>query len=104
MIVAAAFLVAGAACSLALIIRELRKAPEGYEGEQGFCIVRNRALKYGVPYSTSARSIRSSLHWAMHRTLRLEAIRARLSFFGKRVPHAVSEFSATLRRGAGSFR
>ena len=35
MIVAAAFLLAGAG-SLALIARELRKAPEGYEEDDGF--------------------------------------------------------------------
>jgi hypothetical protein len=35
MIVAAAFLLAGAG-SLALIARELRKAPEGYEDDHGF--------------------------------------------------------------------
>ncbi len=35
MIVAAAFLLAGAG-SLALIARELRKAPEGYEDDNGF--------------------------------------------------------------------
>jgi hypothetical protein len=35
MIVAAALLLAGAG-SLALIARELRKAPEGYEDDQGF--------------------------------------------------------------------
>jgi hypothetical protein len=49
MIVAAGFLVAGVGCSLALIIRELRKAPEGYEDEHGFHTVRNGAVKYGVP-------------------------------------------------------
>jgi len=36
MIVAAGFFAAGVGCSLALIIRELRKAPEGYEDEHGF--------------------------------------------------------------------
>ena len=35
MIVAAAFLLAGAG-SLTLIARELRKAPEGYEDDHGF--------------------------------------------------------------------
>jgi len=36
MIVAAALLLAAAGGSLALIARELRKAPEGYEDDQGF--------------------------------------------------------------------
>ena len=49
MIVAAGFFVAGVGCSLALIIRELRKAPEGYEDEHGFYIVRNGAVKDDVP-------------------------------------------------------
>jgi hypothetical protein len=49
MIVAAGFFVAGVGCSLALIIRELRKAPEGYEDEHGFYTVRNGAVKDGVP-------------------------------------------------------
>src|SRR6476620_3621926 len=105
MIVAAGFLVAGVGCSLALIIRELRKAPEGYEDEHGFHTVRNGAVKYGVPDSMKARRTRSSLNWAMHRTLRIKAFRVRgLPFFGKRVPHAASEFSATSRRRAGSCR
>jgi hypothetical protein len=105
MIVAAGFFVAGVGCSLALIIRELRKAPEGYEDEHGFHTVRNGAVKYGVPDSIKARRTRSRLNWAMHRTLRIKAFRVRgLPFFGKRVPHAASEFSATSRRRVGSYR
>jgi hypothetical protein len=105
MIVAACFFVAGVGCSLALIIRELRKAPEGYEDEHGFHTVRNGAVKYGVPDSMKARRTRSSLNWTMHRTLRIKAFRVRgLPFFGKRVPHAASEFSATSRRRAASRR
>jgi len=105
-ILAAAFVVAGVGCSLALIIRELRKAPEGYEDEHGFHTVRNGAVKYGVPDWMKARRTRSRLNWAMHRTLRIKAFRAQgLPFFGKRVPHATSEFSATTsRRRVGSFR
>jgi hypothetical protein len=48
MIVAAVFLVAGMG-SLALIARALRKAPESYEDEHGFHIVRDKAVKPGVP-------------------------------------------------------
>ena len=105
MFVAAGFFVAGVGCSLALIIRELRKAPEGYEDEQGFHTVGNGAVKYGVSDSIKARRIRSSLNWTMHHTVRIKAFRVRgLPFFGKRVPHAASEFSATSQRRAGSCR
>ena len=67
MIVAAGLLVAGVGCSLLLIIRELRKAPEGYEDEHGFNTLRERAVEYGAPDSMKARRARSSLNWAMHR-------------------------------------
>jgi hypothetical protein len=87
MIVAAAFFLAGVGCALALIIHELRNAPEGYEDEHGFYTVRNGAVKYGVPDSMKPR--KTHLNWAMHRTLRVNAFRARrLPFFGKRVLHA----------------
>jgi hypothetical protein len=105
MIVAAGFVVAGVGCSLALIIRELRKAPEGYENEHGFHTVRNGAVKYGVPDSMKGSQNTQQPELAMHRTLRIKAFRVRgLPFFGKRVPHAASEFSATSRRRAGSCR
>ncbi len=53
MIVAAGFLVAGVG-SLALIIRELLKASEGYEDEHGFYTVRKRAVEYGADPTASA--------------------------------------------------
>jgi hypothetical protein len=68
MIVAAGFFVAGVGCFLALIMQELRKAPEGYETEHGFYTVRKGAVKYGVPASMKARRTRSRLNWAIHRT------------------------------------
>ena len=102
MIVATGFFVAGVGCSLALIIRELRNAPEGYEDEHGFHTVRKGAVKYRVSDSMKTRRTRSSLNWAMHSALRIKAFLVRgLSFFGKRVPHAASEFSATSQRRAG---
>jgi hypothetical protein len=70
MIVAAGLLVAGMG-SLALIIRELRNAPEGYEDdEHGFYTVRKGAVEYGLPDSTTkkARRTRSRPNWSMHGT------------------------------------
>ena len=105
MIGAAGVFVAGLGCSLALIVRELRKAPEGYEDEHGFHTIRNGALKYRIAGSMKARRTRSNLNWAMHRTLRINAFRQRgLGFVGKKVPHAANEFPARSRRRAGSYR
>ena len=103
MIGAAGLFIAGVGCSLVLIIRELRKAPEGYEDEQGFHTIRNGAVKYRALDSMKTRRTRSRLNRAMHRPLRVNAFR-RLPFFGKSVPHAASEFSTRSRRKAGSHR
>ena len=103
MIGAAGFFVAGVVCSLALIIRELRKAPEGYEDEHGFHAIRHGAVKYRVSHSMKTGRTRSSLNRAMHRPLRVNTFR-RLPFFGKKVPHAASDFSARSRRKADSHR
>ncbi len=66
MILAAGLLVVGVS-SLALIARELRKAPEAYEDEHGFHIASKNAVRSGVPGSvtTKTRGTRSSRHRPM---------------------------------------
>jgi hypothetical protein len=63
MILAAGLLMVGVS-SLALIARELRKAPEGYEDEHGFQIVSRGTAGSGV---SKTRRTRSSRHRAMRR-------------------------------------
>jgi hypothetical protein len=69
MIVAVGLFVAGLG-SLALIIRQLCKAPEGYEDEHGFCTIRKGVAEYGVPDSITrkVRRTRGIPNWLIHRT------------------------------------
>ncbi len=68
MILAASLLVFGVS-SLALIARELRKAPEGYEDEHGLHIVSRGTVGSGVSRSvtTKIRGTRGSRHRAIRR-------------------------------------
>ena len=68
MLVIAGLLVAGIG-SVALILRELRKAPEGYEDEHGLHIVSGGTAGSGVSRSatTKTRGTRSSRHRPMRR-------------------------------------
>ena len=62
MIVAAGLLVAGMS-ALALVILELRKAPQGYEDERGFHAVRKGAMGYSVPAPKISRSVCGNRRW-----------------------------------------
>ena len=62
MIVAANLLVVGVG-SLALIILELRKAPEGYEDERGFHAMRKGAVGYGVSALKISRNVCTNRRW-----------------------------------------
>ena len=67
MIIAAGLFVAEVV-SLVLIIRELRKAPEGYEDEHGFYVVHKGAVENRLPDTRikKAPRTRGSPHWPMH--------------------------------------
>ena len=67
MILAASLLVFGVS-SLALIARELRKAPEGYEDEHGFYTVHKGAVENRLPDTRIKKASRTPgrLHWPMH--------------------------------------
>ena len=60
--VAASLLVTGMA-SLALVILELRKAPQGYEDERGFHAVRKGAMGYSVLAAKISRSVCRNRRW-----------------------------------------
>ena len=69
MMLAAGLFIAGVG-SLALIIRELRKAPEGYEGERGFYTVHKGAVENRL-LDTKIKKVhttRRSLRWPAHRS------------------------------------
>jgi hypothetical protein len=67
MLVTAGLIVAGIG-SLALILRELRKAPEGYEDEHCFRIVSKKAVRSGVPGSVTTKT--RGTHTSRHRPMR----------------------------------
>jgi len=62
MILAAGLLVTGMG-SLALVILELRKAPQGYEDERGFHAGRKDAMGYSVPAPKISRSVCRNRRW-----------------------------------------
>jgi hypothetical protein len=62
MIVAAGLLVTGMG-SLALVILELREAPQGYEDKRGFHAVRKGAMGYSIPAPKISRSVCRNRRW-----------------------------------------